>query len=950
MRSRGGAADQDGRGLFVTPLFTAAYVVSAFAGRLTIVDGQSLSLVWPAAGVAVVWFGVRHGRRRWPDALALLGSSVVVNLLTGSSTPLAIAFAAANLVQVAVVLGLLGRWSPHLKGVGGARRLSRVEDLWHIAAAALSATVAGAGVGTTALALATGHWSALGTSVWVARNAVSILLIGGLALRLPLEAAAQRRTAASVLRALGRVRRLEYAALVVGSPAAYTLLFLQGQHVEIVIPLLVLSVWAGSRFSPTFVAVHDLAMGVLAVAFTLHGDGPFAAIEDPLVRAFFAQLFVAVVAVTGLSLALAGEERRQLLEELRERSAASAAQARLLTSIVETMAEGLAVYDSAGRVSLQNGRSVELTGGVADRAEDIAGDEGYGLHRPDGSMLPIDEVPVRRALQGGQVRGAKVLLRTPRLAVDRMLSISATPLPQDVGGGAVVLLRDITDEERDRQALHESERKHEDAFDSSLVGNLHASVDGTVLRVNQAAARMLGYTPDELTGTHWPDNTHPDDLDSAARGLARVVLGELPGLSGEIRYMHRDGGVVHAQVSAVLVRDPAGAPSHFATQLVEVTDRVHAERELRRQRDLYLRLLEALSDLGEGVAVQSEGRLTYANEACARLTGRTVQELLSLPTPLLLAPDSELDMWVQRQRHRAAGRPTAPVVTGLRRPDGSTVRVEMATLLLAETGTTVTVVRDLTEQVLAAQALTDSFATLQTVNADLRDANQLKDDVVAMLSHDLRQPLTSTIGFCDLLLDEWDNLCEGDKRQLLGRVRRAGNWANDLLEDILTMAQLEQGAPNPVPHRVHLPHVFADLVDRLGIDSVAVDLDGVESLDAWVDRGHLDQILGNLLGNAFKYGRPPVTVRARLRGTSVLVDVIDSGDGVPEEFVPQLFERFTRASSGTALVAKGTGLGLYLARSLARANGAELTYSSSAGGGARFILTLAAGATEATAA
>jgi signal transduction histidine kinase len=104
----------------------------------------------------------------------------------------------------------------------------------------------------------------------------------------------------------------------------------------------------------------------------------------------------------------------------------------------------------------------------------------------------------------------------------------------------------------------------------------------------------------------------------------------------------------------------------------------------------------------------------------------------------------------------------------------------------------------------------------------------------------------------------------------------------------------------------------------------------------------LEQMLGNLVGNALKYGRAPFVVGVRPHSEDpklLAIDVTDAGDGVPEEFQDQLFREFTRAGGS---VATGTGLGLYVVRSLAEAMGGSASYSASASGGACFTLALPA--------
>ena len=111
-----------------------------------------------------------------------------------------------------------------------------------------------------------------------------------------------------------------------------------------------------------------------------------------------------------------------------------------------------------------------------------------------------------------------------------------------------------------------------------------------------------------------------------------------------------------------------------------------------------------------------------------------------------------------------------------------------------------------------------------------------------------------------------------------------------------------------------------------------------EDLKVNADRSALERIFGNLVANAATYGEPPVVVRVEPRDTYFRVSVQDEGEGVPEELVPILFERFERGSAG-----EGTGLGLSIAQAYARAHGGDLVYDATSGGGARFELILPRG-------
>ncbi|SDS34636.1 sensor histidine kinase [Actinoplanes derwentensis] len=226
---------------------------------------------------------------------------------------------------------------------------------------------------------------------------------------------------------------------------------------------------------------------------------------------------------------------------------------------------------------------------------------------------------------------------------------------------------------------------------------------------------------------------------------------------------------------------------------------------------------------------------------------------------------------------------------------------------------------------------------LRRINRELSDANQLQADMIGMLGHDVRQPLTNLLAHLTELTDAWDDTDERTRRADLNRATAAAHRLATLVDDILTMARLDAGAIVCQPRTLLLATAVQEVAGQIPED-IAVDID----LDRYVDIDpfHLRQILTNLIGNAVKFGRPPFGVTAATTENETTVSVYDYGEGVPDEFVPHLFERFARATAGIATRRPGTGLGLYLVRRLAETNGGTLTYRHHKPQGACFTLTL----------
>jgi signal transduction histidine kinase len=137
-----------------------------------------------------------------------------------------------------------------------------------------------------------------------------------------------------------------------------------------------------------------------------------------------------------------------------------------------------------------------------------------------------------------------------------------------------------------------------------------------------------------------------------------------------------------------------------------------------------------------------------------------------------------------------------------------------------------------------------------------------------------------------------------------------------------------------------LSEVIAECIEDFGEQAAKIGISCPPGLRISADRDHLQQILVNFVGNAFKYGEPPISIEAREAGDWIELVVCDQGEGVPESFVPKLFDKFAQAQTGSTRNAKGTGLGLSIVRGLARAQHGEAWYEPNRPHGSCFGLRL----------
>jgi signal transduction histidine kinase len=238
-----------------------------------------------------------------------------------------------------------------------------------------------------------------------------------------------------------------------------------------------------------------------------------------------------------------------------------------------------------------------------------------------------------------------------------------------------------------------------------------------------------------------------------------------------------------------------------------------------------------------------------------------------------------------------------------------------------------------------------SSEQLALQNERLRELDQLKDEFVATVSHELRTPLTSIRGYLELVLEEEGSVAD-DHRRFLEIVDRNADRLLRLVGDLLFVAQVTAGRLNLEPGPVDLSTLASDCVhaarpfaaDR-GIE-LGLHAEALPPFEG--DAARLAQLLDNLVSNAIKFtpagGR--VDVRVRASSDRALLEVSDTGMGIPADDLERLFERFFRTDAAKTQAIQGTGLGLSIARAIVDGHGGTIAVESTEGEGTTFRIEL----------
>ncbi len=241
----------------------------------------------------------------------------------------------------------------------------------------------------------------------------------------------------------------------------------------------------------------------------------------------------------------------------------------------------------------------------------------------------------------------------------------------------------------------------------------------------------------------------------------------------------------------------------------------------------------------------------------------------------------------------------------------------------------------------AVQALHASTQRHRQALAAERRAVELKDEFVSMVSHEFRTPLTSIAGFSETLRANWPDLEPDEIAEFLIIMRQEAHHLSDLVEDILVIPRIEAG-------RLRLRPQEFDLAAEIAATSRLVFTDTGKEINTYIptgvivdaDRGRVGQILRNLFDNARKYGGDAVQIDGEAATDTYTITIADNGPGIPEPDWERIFEHFEQGGKGDDRPSEGVGLGLPIARQLARAMGGDVWYAPRFPTGASFLFSM----------
>jgi len=352
-----------------------------------------------------------------------------------------------------------------------------------------------------------------------------------------------------------------------------------------------------------------------------------------------------------------------------------------------------------------------------------------------------------------------------------------------------------------------------------------------------------------------------------------------------------------------------------------------AKIELEQERTRAHALFELASD---GIFVADlEGRFTEVNDAGCRLLASSREEILGKTIMDFILPEEKERLFRHREQFLKGGSDVGEWM--LRRKDGTYLPVEVSAKILPD-GRWLAIDRDISERKRVDEALRLSEAAAKS-------ASQARDDMLAIVAHDLRNPLAAIVAFAAVLQKTASNREIGDD------IAHAAGRMNHLIGALVDVTLLETGTfairQECVPTHNVLSEVLDSQAPLASSASLTLRLDAEPDLpDLWADRDRLLQVFENLLGNAVKFTKPcgQIALGAKADAGKILFSVADTGRGIDNDHLPRLFDRSWHARDESGR--HGAALGLRIVKGIVEAHGGSVWVQSSPGQGSTFWFTI----------
>jgi PAS domain S-box-containing protein len=491
---------------------------------------------------------------------------------------------------------------------------------------------------------------------------------------------------------------------------------------------------------------------------------------------------------------------------------------------------------------------------------------------------------------------------------------------------------DITERKQTMAALRASERRYRALIESAPVAVAHNSLDGRFQYANTAFCQLVGYSVEELQQLTSQDITHPDDVDADQSLAKQALAGKIPHYTLEKRFVRKDGEIVWVRLFGNFVLDDEGRPDQGVAVVIDMTHRKLTEAALRESE-------ERFRDLANGINqfVWTCDELGYAdwyNDRWYEYTGTTFDEMRGEGWKKVHDPEHLERILSGLQKCVATGEPWEDTFP-LRAKDG-TYRWFLSRAVP---------VRDNDGRVVRWFGTNTDVTELRSLQEALKETARRKDEFLAVLAHELRNPVAPIRNAAEALVRL---LPDEPSHRLAKMVQRQALQLARLLDDLLDVARITRGRIDlqrevvSVAACIQLAVETAQPLIREREHRLDVVVPAVP-LFVSADKVRLAQCLGNLLNNAAKFTEPggDIRIRAHAEGQDAVVEIVDAGIGIAADLLPRIFDRFVQNEPGLSQTHGGLGIGLSICKHLAEKHGGSISARSEGlGKGATFVVRL----------
>lgn len=503
------------------------------------------------------------------------------------------------------------------------------------------------------------------------------------------------------------------------------------------------------------------------------------------------------------------------------------------------------------------------------------------------------------------------------------------------------IVRDITTEKQLAEQLEDSEARYRNLFEQANDAVLILSLQGAPNVINQRAAELFGYTTEELSGISNKQIIVPEEIEDSILKLERLLAGENISIY-ERTFVRADGTTFIGEVNISVIRDVEGKPRYLQSVIRDATVRKKMEEQLRKSEERYRSIVDVVA---EGILLQDQtGEIIMCNDAAQHILGLQAEDIIgkrvSDPQWQVFDDKDNLLHWSDMATANTlrTGQPHSNVERSIKKIDGSQIHISLNTRALIDTQTqtpyaVVTSFKDITELKIAQQKAFDVAVE--------RERIQIITRFVEDASHEFRTPLSIISTSAYFLERQLTTDNQLTRIQVIDtQIRRIIR----LIETLSLMAKLDGGHPMEIGsialtdlmRRTEYAFKAAceekQLTMTFSLPDEFIQLCG----DAEFLPKALDQIVENAAGHSPEGGA--VSVDVQHDTTFVTIRVSDQGNGISEDDLPHVFERFWR--DDRAHSEPGFGLGLPIAQKIAEIHQGHITVESIVGQGSTFSIVL----------